>query len=30
MILFVPFVGIVKLIADHNHRLKTLSVLLGT
>jgi predicted PurR-regulated permease PerM len=30
MILFVPFVGIVKLIADHNHRLKTLSMLLGT
>jgi predicted PurR-regulated permease PerM len=30
MILFVPFVGIAKLIADHNHRLKTLSMLLGT
>lgn len=30
MILFVPFVGIVKLIADHNYRLKTLSMLLGT
>jgi predicted PurR-regulated permease PerM len=30
MILFVPFVGIVKLIADHNPRLKTLSMALGT
>ncbi len=30
MILFVPFVGIAKLIADHNYRLKTLSMLLGT
>lgn len=30
MILFVPFVGIAKLIADHNHRLKTLAMLLGT
>lgn len=30
MILFVPFIGIVKLIADHNYRLKTLSMLLGT
>jgi predicted PurR-regulated permease PerM len=30
MILFVPFVGIVKLIADHNYRLKTLSMLLGS
>jgi predicted PurR-regulated permease PerM len=30
MILFVPFVGIAKLIADHNHRLKTLSMMLGT
>jgi len=29
MILFVPFVGIAKLIADHNYRLKTLSMLLG-
>lgn len=29
MILFVPFVGIAKLIADHNHRLKTLSMFLG-
>ncbi len=29
MILFVPFVGIVKLIADHNPKLKTLSILLG-
>ncbi len=30
MILFVPFVGIAKLIADRNPRLKTLSILLGT
>jgi predicted PurR-regulated permease PerM len=30
MILFVPFVGILKLIADHNPRLKTLSLVLGT
>ena len=30
MILFVPFVGIVKLFADHNPRLKTLSMMLGT
>lgn len=30
MILFVPFVGIVKLIADHNPNLKTLSIALGT
>lgn len=29
MILFVPFVGIAKLIADHNYRLKTLSMLLS-
>ena len=30
MILFVPFAGIAKLIADHNPRWKTLSLLLGT
>jgi len=30
MILFVPFVGIVKLIADHNPKLRTLSIVLGT
>ncbi|HEX6891588.1 MAG TPA: AI-2E family transporter [Chryseolinea sp.] len=30
MILFVPFAGILKLIADHNPRWKTLSLLLGT
>lgn len=30
MILFVPFVGIAKLIADHNPRLITLSMALGT
>jgi predicted PurR-regulated permease PerM len=30
MILFVPFVGILKLIADHNPNLKTLSLALGT
>lgn len=30
MILFVPFAGILKLIADHNPKLKTLSVILGT
>lgn len=30
MILFVPFVGIVKLIADNNHRLKTLAMILGS
>jgi predicted PurR-regulated permease PerM len=30
MILFVPFVGIAKLIADHNPRLVTLSMALGT
>jgi predicted PurR-regulated permease PerM len=30
MILFVPFVGILKLIADHNPKLKTLSMALGT
>lgn len=29
MILFVPFVGIAKLIADHNHRWKTVSMILG-
>lgn len=29
MILFVPMVGIVKLIADHNYRFKTLSMLLS-
>ena len=30
MILFVPFVGILKLLADHNPKLKTLAMLLGT
>lgn len=30
MILFVPFVGILKLIADHNPKWKTLSMILGT
>ncbi len=30
MILFVPFVGIIKLIADHNPNLKTLAMALGT
>jgi predicted PurR-regulated permease PerM len=30
MILFVPFVGIAKLIADHNPKWKTLSMILGT
>jgi predicted PurR-regulated permease PerM len=30
MILFVPFVGIAKLIADHNPAWKTLSMILGT
>ena len=30
LILFVPFAGIAKLIADHNPRWKTLSLLLGT
>ncbi|HEY3406303.1 MAG TPA: AI-2E family transporter [Ohtaekwangia sp.] len=30
MILFVPFVGILKLIADHNPKLKTLAMVLGT
>lgn len=30
MILFVPFVGIIKLIADHNPKLNTLSLALGT
>jgi predicted PurR-regulated permease PerM len=29
MILFVPFVGILKLVADHNPRWKTLSLMLG-
>jgi predicted PurR-regulated permease PerM len=29
MILFVPFVGILKLIADHNPKWKTLSLILG-
>lgn len=30
MILFVPFVGIAKLIADHNPKWKTVSMILGT
>jgi predicted PurR-regulated permease PerM len=30
MILFVPFIGIAKLLADHNARWKTLSMILGT
>jgi predicted PurR-regulated permease PerM len=30
MILFVPFVGIIKLIADHDPKLKTLALALGT
>jgi predicted PurR-regulated permease PerM len=30
MILFVPFVGILKLVADHSPNLKTLSLMLGT
>lgn len=30
MILFVPFLGIVKLIADHNPEWKTISLILGT
>jgi predicted PurR-regulated permease PerM len=30
MILFIPFVAMVKLVADRSHRLKALSVLLGT
>ena len=30
MILFVPFAGIAKLIADHNPRWKTISLILGT
>jgi predicted PurR-regulated permease PerM len=30
MILFVPFLGILKLVADHNPNLKTLSMALGT
>jgi len=29
MILFVPFVGIAKLIADHNPKWKTVSLILG-
>jgi len=29
MILFVPFVGIAKLIADHNPKWKTVSMILG-
>lgn len=29
MILFIPFVAIIKLIADHNPKLKTLSMILG-
>jgi predicted PurR-regulated permease PerM len=29
MILFVPFVGIAKIIADHNPKWKTLSMILG-
>lgn len=29
MILFVPFVGILKLIADHNPRMKTIAMVLG-
>jgi hypothetical protein len=29
LILFVPFVGILKLIADHSPRLATLSMVLG-
>lgn len=29
MILFVPFIGIAKLIADHNPKLKTVSMILG-
>jgi predicted PurR-regulated permease PerM len=30
LILFVPFVGIVKLIVDHNPKWKTYSMILGT
>ena len=30
MILFVPFLGIAKLVADHNPKWKTVSMLLGT
>jgi predicted PurR-regulated permease PerM len=30
MILFVPFAGILKLVADHSPKLKTLSMILGT
>lgn len=30
MILFVPFAGMLKLVADHTSRLKTLSLILGT
>src|SRR5690606_42010788 len=30
LILFVPFLGILKLIADHNPRMTTLSMILGT
>jgi predicted PurR-regulated permease PerM len=30
MILFVPFIGVAKLIADHNPKWKTLSMILGT
>lgn len=30
MILFVPFIGILKLVADHNPKWKTLSMILGT
>jgi predicted PurR-regulated permease PerM len=30
MILFVPFVGIAKLVADHNPKWKTISMMLGT
>jgi predicted PurR-regulated permease PerM len=30
MILFVPFVGIAKLVADHNPKWKTISMILGT
>ena len=29
MILFVPFIGIAKLIADHNPKWKTISMILG-
>jgi hypothetical protein len=30
MILFVPFMGIAKLVADHNPKWKTISMILGT